>query len=785
MGKSRYVIRITALVVAAAMILGGCTATAHEDTGVPDGADLELYDGAMPPPVQLPEWPLPDPPTPPTDVTDFAAMISYSEDMAVYQTVLAEKQVELGAFYDGVESAVAAAKLGGEQSLAAWQSLLVTAGIAVTGADGAPVDVNGNTGFGWAMTDPELRLHAVLAAAPGGLRLVDLVEVLQSIPELAPLDATALLTALSVTGDPLFDAVLTSFEPEVFHTADFQVKPVDEVVLSWAQVSLVIRRLSAEITAVAAGQSGGGAFVDRPVPSSRSLHASPASYNGGPVFAQGGSSGCDLNIDTPWIAELVNQFNKAHSVLVFDGAIQLIDEQLESNFGRKIGIARVISAFATMLAKMAALRASFTLDNAPLVRTKDTQVGELRQLTIAYSFAEQPWEKIRGCMNLLLGPFGFEVPGSKSGAAGDIDVTLWSEEPARLRVGDGRGGTASVNLATTDSSGKATFTLSGAPQPEKIPDQAEPEDVEVTLRAVSNLGGNDFFKDMASLPWDALDAFSTGGISLIPTMLSRMKLLTFTGTVPVRDWSLEVDFEATLVASLTARRATNTQTGGGCTPAVHTFTSSTELSSSIASDMVPVTAVLLTNPDGGYGDQATVFVPTGQEFVPFDFGNGVWMFDMPANYSTTKTHAEPGIPPLPEKYVHPPSPGCGDGGGGGGGEPPAPDCGVRNYTGTVEVTVPKPRTLLTSDKSGGADDPWSNCGPQVPWLVPTAENCQSAQTSGGKMPPIADIFDPSKAVLEVTGALTCSETGTGSMRDFTYEWTLVLCRVDEDGKSAC
>src|SRR5690606_2638335 len=123
-----------------------------------------------------------------------------------------------------------------------------------------------------------------------------------------------------------------------------------------------------------------------------------------------------------WLAELVAQLNKAHASFVFDGVIGHVDDAIGTRVGGKLGIARVLGSFATMLAKAAALSAKFTLSEPPLVRTKTTQPGELRQLTVKYAFDPDSWEDIRGCINTFMSPFGIEIPGSQSGEGSNIDV---------------------------------------------------------------------------------------------------------------------------------------------------------------------------------------------------------------------------------------------------------------------------------------------------------------------------------------------------------------------------
>lgn len=786
MGRFTTGARIVSVAVVSTLLLAGCT-PGLQDNGVAGGADLRLYTGPIPAPATMPKLDVPPMPQFAADASDAAAM---EEHTAAVDEYIASTSDERLAYIDDYKAFINTTRMGGEQSLAAWQTLLVKAGVVVIGADGEFVEVDGTTGFGWPTTDAELRLHAVLATSSGGIRLVDLADALAGVPELEGVDvATALYDDLSRARDAGFAEVLWNLNHETFYREN-SVRPIEEVMLTWGQVGVVLRRLSAELATHGAARSGSGA-ASHGASAAEGFAVFPASYSTS-VVASGSKKACDLNIDNPWAAELLNQFNKAHT-LVFDKTISHIDDfyqktngQKGGTLGAKIGIARLISAFATVIAKATALRATFTVADIPLVRTKDTQPGELRDLTIKYEFDKDSWEEIRGCMNLFLSPLGLDYQGSASGNASGIGVDLASEDPGVLRIGDGKGGSTPVTEGKTDANGETTFILSGAPQLDILPHQAEAEDVEVTLRAVSNLGSNDFFKDMASLPWDALDAASTGGLSTVPQLLSRMKLITHTAMAPVRDWSLDAEFEVTLIGSFEARSAYHSEQISACSGGLVTHTSSSETSASLASDPVRVSALLLSNPDGNLGDTAAVFVPAGEEFQLLPASGDVWMFTMPVNYTTTQNYNSPAVGevPPPERKG---SGGCADGGTGETYVPPPLDCGQRSYSSLAEVVIRAPRTLNAADAGNGVmGQLWENCaGGSVVAPGGASLGCPSPEFSGGNMPSVGDLFDSSKKILEVDGALNCNELRTGTMSSMDYQWTLVFCRVDDNGEAAC
>lgn len=766
------------------MLLSGCVFDLGGNGG--ESVDLSLYTGALPEPAALPAvtWgPAPEFVGDPSDSSEVES------HQAAIEAYIADTEAARIAYSEAYESVIQATRAGGEQSVAAWQSLLVKAGVAVEGADRDLVDIDGVTGFGWPMTDAELRLHAVLATSLGGLRLVDLTDALSGIPELADVDlASALYEDLARARDPGFSEVMLNLGPETLYDRAGQ-KAIDDVFLSWGQVGVVLRRLSAELAVF--DESGSSAAVPGAslTPSDPSVETATAA-SPRIVMAGGSKKACDLTIDNPWAAELLNQFNKAHATFVFDRGIALIDEAFRDKHGQtgsvgaKVGVARVLSAFATVVAKAAALRAEFVVADSPLVRTKNTQIGEVRDLTLTYRFDEGSWEEIRGCMNLFLTPLGLDIPGSQSGVASNIEIDLASEDPSILRIGDGSGGTTPVTQRTTDANGVAVFTISGAPQADILPEQAQPADIDVTLRAVSNLGANDFYKDMASLPWDALDAVSTAGLSAVPQVLSRMKLITHTGVAPVRDWSLDADFEVTLLGSIESRSASHVEQQNACGGGLIVRANSTEASASFASDPVRVSAVLLSNPDGNLGDTAAVFVPQGEEFRLSDASGGARMFEVPVNYTGTQQHFDPAVGPLPPPRQHPPG-GCADGGIPGEYTPPVPDCGTRNYSADATVTMRAPRTLDVVPGYGDVvGDRWENCGGAVS-MIPASYECDEPRLSGGAMPSLTELYDPSKSIIEVDGSYSCSEMREGSMTDIDVQWTLVLCRINDDGDAAC
>ncbi len=792
MGGRRPFVRLVAVAIAATLALTGCVfGSGDRDEAA---AELGLYRGPIPDPLALPTAPqLPEIPAVPTDPSDNAAWDAFNVEMIAYQTAFAVTQDAIMAHGTAVQDAANLTKAGGAQAVAAWQSLLVLAGVAVAGPDGHPLELDGQTGFGWPMSDGELRIQSYLGAVQGGMRLGDLAYALEGAPQFEGVDTTTWLyeslKAAAGNANDHFGSVMAALSSDhgyLHEPVTFTERAAAEVELTWGQVGLLLRRLGAEFAVSGAQTAAADDGASSTLPG---LTIEPASF-----VQAAAAAPCDLQGD-PWAEGMIPQ--------VFKGSAFGVDKTLEAQWHQpegggphageraktKLGIARLLLALASLIARATALEASFSLAGAPLVRTKTTQPGELRELTISYAYDPEKWEDLRRCINLFMGPLGLELPHIESGAAAGIEVDLSSEDPSILRIGDGRGGSKVVTNGATGDDGKVAFTLSGAPQEDLIPEAAEAVDIEVGLRAVSNLGQNDLGKDLQSLPWDALDAAGSGGLTAIPQILSRMKLLTHYGVADVRDWALAAEFEVTAVGTMATRSAHNSYGAGGGCAASWANNSSTQATMSFASAAVSVTATLFSNPQGNLGDQAVVFYETdGPGFFPVGGPpDGVRFFTLPIDYRTDKSHSEPGVGTMPDPYEVPPSNNCGDGGGGGG-QPTPPDCGVREYAGTLAVTVPTPRTLYVSNAGFmHSGDLWQECGssvlPSDPPGVPSLEQCPNPKRSGGKTPSINDIFDTEKRKIEVNGSLTCAREGNGTLSEVEFEWTLVFCRVVEDEAS--
>lgn len=779
--------RFAALAVIAALLLTGCV-PGQDNTRVQ--ADTMLFMGPIPAPSPLPDAPdLPPFPTQPENTADTTAMTAYHTALDTYAKAFQANQAKADAQSAAVKALAKTATAGGEKGVAAWESLLVTAGIAVLGADGKPLTVGGQSGFGAPMTDADLRLQALLAAAPGGLRLTDLADILSVAFDMSGADlAKALYRELNNIPDFGFRLVLWSVGPGLLDGAAFV--PMDQVVLSWAQVGLILHRLADEILASTAIKAAAAGEDGIPSADAARLQVGTASFRSS-LPAAASTRPCE-NKDDPLKQEELNQKIKAAD-FGFDQILETVSDIEDSAVatgakiaGAALTIVRGLITYANLIAKMASLKATFSLSNPPLVRTKEMTPGEIRDLTITYKFDQDSWAKTRECLNSSLKYAGLEIPGAPLDPPAGIDVQLSTTDPSILRVGDGKGGDKPVNADETDANGVARFRLSGAPQKDRIPEQAKPLDLSIDIHAVSDLKSSDLFKDAASAPWDLLDAFGSFGLTLIPEFIGRSKFITYTESIPVRDWDLSAQFEASAKGDITLHRATN-EDFQGCGAMV--VNHSTDGKVSFVSDKRAITASLLSNDFGNVGDQAFVFSPKGKDFTGSDIGNGngLQMFGLLAAYSTDKSAAAPATGDQPPLRTIP----SGDcvGGGTGTHDSPGPsDCGVRTYAMDLNVSMPSPRHLFVSGEPSSESNLWENCGdPLIPWEPPVApimQSCASPQSKGGKVPSIKDVFDPSKTRITIKGSYSCITESPGHLDQIFYNWTLTLCRI-VDGKPAC
>lgn len=702
---------------------------------------------------------------------------------------------------------------GGAQGLAAWETLLVATGTPVLDESGAPITVNGRIGTGLAVTPIELRLIGALGATPGGMTVAELGDALDGIPGVVtggngPKLFEALQGGDLMPGDDEGSTFLNAFYYLSLDPSRFvQWTDATDQRLSWAQIILVLRRVASEAVVYGAdlASSPVGSRIATPQriagpgAGSAAFAASVRPpYAGGSVLAAVGPCG----IEDEKIRILVDAIPKLTSAIFGKKLDKLFEEaevaameagvQLPGSLAKTqkllkaIGLAQTIASFLAILTKAAALKATFELDAPPLVRTKSTQPGEVKDVRVSMNIDLGLYQEIVTCLNAALRPSGIQLPAIETGKANGVPMDLFSENPSVLLIGDGQGGSVAVNSRTTDADGKTSFKVSGAPQKEKIPESAAPKHVGVVLRAVAALEANDLKKDLIDLPFDALSGPIGGGIQKV---LARTKWLTFYGSVDVIDWDLHAVFDATLTAFQQDHQAYAQNIISTSPCRVGLYTDSGDQSFSIRSETVRVDATLVQNPQGNWGDQAVFLLPHDQPFPPYgspsqDLSYAPVLFRLPSTIEVDRQEHNPALPPLPpiEDYH---SDCIGGGGDPGGHSVPTlgPDCGAKSYQLDMAIVVPQARRLMPFPGAPPFQELYQRCigMDDLPGTFVDLANAGTAITvTGGQFPSIEQVFDQALDQIKITGTATYHFSQPGWLDDQDFQWTLILCRVVDE-----
>jgi hypothetical protein len=766
--------RALAMITVAAITattLGACVPGG--DTARSETRELRLYTGEIPEPAPLVANSMGavEMPAPPTDYSDEQAWTDYEAAVQEYLDALQNSSGDAVSFAQQVSELAEATRNSDEASVAAWQSLLVASGIAVGYGDEA-VEVSGMEGAGIPMTMAELRLHALLGASTVRMPLSQLAEIIGAFGVVDETDLTQRLY------DDLYDLLATDFgtvfvalDPQVFTAIRYgkpHAVPVDEVTFTGAQVALILRKLSIDLLVLAEQNDGISTAV-----ADTSGVIVPAALR-----ADATDGPCGSGDEEPWAAEGRRNIGKG----VGQGFGNVLDN-VPGYDGAKLALAaaQAALAIATLLTKMMALKSDFSMGNAPLVRTKDRSAGERRDIAVTLHYPDVTLGDITGCLAALLAPFGFDLASFAGGGAEGLDVELYLKNK-RLEYSTARTGT-SVYRQKTAKNGMATFPVVGKPQAERLPPGAEPEEVTARVRLDANIEGSDLVNDLKAAAWDAI---GPGVVGILSNVVARMKLLSFTWDVPVRDWKLVADFDVVLTGSLWSHDGINR--GGVSADHCGTWVThmSTTAEGTVASQTpTRVTAHYVTEQIEGEVISGLVFYPKGSSLDALVIGeDGGELAHVQADYVATKSEAAPGVEPMPEHYQEPEVSGCGD--GDGSYTPPQPDCGSRDYAGIATLLVNDGAVRVLADEP--SSDPWKHCGWRLPFADPLSppssmDSCPAAQEKGGKVPSPDSVFHESGR-FEITGSLTCSRDGQGSLERFTFDWTLTFCRVVE-GTSDC
>jgi len=773
--KARW--RALAMAVIAAVTvttLGACVPGG--ETARSDSPELRLYTGPIPEPAPLVANTMGavEMPEPPTDYTDEQAWADYEIAVQEYLDALQNTSGDAVSFAEQVHELVEATRNSDEASVAAWQSLLVASGIAVGTGDDA-VEINGMDGAGIPMTMGELRLHALLGAMTTRIRLTELAGVIGGLGIFDETDfAQALADDLRELLSTDFGIVFTALDPDTFLEIRYgqpRDVPLEEVTLTAAQAALVLRKLSIDLLLVAE-QNGVVTTGAEVAPDDGALEIATAAWR----VRAAADGPCGIGEEKPWELESRRNLSKGLG-WGFGEVVEKIPGFDAAKLTSKA--AQALLAIASLMAKMMAMESDFSMGAAPLVRTKDRTAGERREISVALSYPKETLEDVRTCLSALLAPLGVDLSDHTNGAASGVDVNFLQKNH-RLQISSERGGTDTYHQQT-GVNGIATFPVYGKPQAERLPGGAEPEEVTARVQVDANIEGSDLVKDLVGAGWDAL---GTSVASMLASIAARMKLVSFTWDVPVRDWKLVADFDVVLTGTLWSHSGVNRGGTSECGTWVRHMSTTGE-GTVESHPPTRVTAHYITENIEGEVISGLVFYPKESSLDELVIGeDGGELAYIQAGYAVTKSESAPGVDPMPPHYQEPGVGGCGD--GDGDSSPPQPDCGPRDYAGIATILVNDGAVRVLADEP--SSDPWRDCGSRFPFADPlapphTMDGCPSAQETGGKVPSPDSVFHESGR-FEISGSLSCSRDGEGSLQRFTFDWTLTFCRV-VDGRSDC
>lgn len=770
------------VVTLAAAGLAGCTSTisgeggASPATGGGQSPSSALYAGAIPAAAPLSAFAageIPEMPDPPADPMDETAMEEYQRQLEEYAEAMGDFGGEATQFTEEVERLAEATRAGGEEAVAAWQSLLVAAGIAVGPGEDA-VAANGMTGSGVPMPLEELRLQEVIGTSQARMSLPQLADILDGAG--FQVSAADLREEIDYAEDEAFLTVLLALDPDGHtfvdeSTQDYDDIPTADVTLTPAQVSLVMRRLAVEVA-----MSDPAAEFEPTAPGFRST-ARPATA---PIPQDLSGAAADLCKPSEdwWKGQLRKDAQWVEGKLM-SKVLESQDLQAHQGMGA-IGSAQAVIGILSLLTKFFMLQADFALDSAPLVRTKDRSPGERQDLTVTLAYPENALKDVHECITRIVAHAGINLADFQGPAKGvDVDLILTGN---RLQYARGSAGTGAYRQKADDN-GKAVFPLEGKAQPSPVPDGAEPQEVTSRVRAEANLKGANLYKDLL----DAANDARSGVLAVVMGALERMKLLVFGWEVPVRDWTLEAEFDMTLRGVVSAHQAENRHSPGlyGC-PSITHLGSSSALGQ-MSGKPHRVTAEYVTAKDAGETYSALLIHTKGRSIDDLvTHQNGTQLAHVEFDYDITKQKDAKAQEPLPTQYTDSGA-GCGDGGGAAG-SVIVPDCGERSFMGLGTVTMLSDFLYVTVDHLVGQK--WQHCNlplaPTVDGIIsppPSLELCRNAYLDGGEIPGVDTVFSDSN-YFEISGELRCSHDGRGSLQRFSFDWTLEFCRIVE-GERAC
>jgi hypothetical protein len=381
-----------------------------------------------------------------------------------------------------------------EQSTAAWLTALQLSGFSVRGDDGSLAIESVKPGQGILIDAWEAAAIAKLLGDGLHIRLTDLgTAFARTMPPLkdAPV-ATLLLDGLRTAAQGTQPAMRfwADFIAELGRKAaspyDLLAPDVDpaKVELDAMQVSLILRRLAADLILVKGSKS-------QPDPAGSPLE--PASYEveGGPFVQEGGDGSkppCTLK-------ELESQILDSNAYLAgkgFDTLLEYLNEhgmEGAGKFSAATSAANAVLAIVKLIAYYACLETDITMSgDPPLVRTQSQfQNGEKRTLTATVRENIGKWQTLN-CTRLALNGANLDISLPNDGpvagvktqwvlTSGGYDVNhgQFSEPFVELVFPDGTPQVQSAAVPVTNASapktdeeGHTTIDIEGVKQKEKL-----------------------------------------------------------------------------------------------------------------------------------------------------------------------------------------------------------------------------------------------------------------------------------------------------------------------------
>lgn len=380
-----------------------------------------------------------------------------------------------------------------EQSTAAWLTALQLSGFSVRGDDGSLAIESVKPGQGILIDAWETAAIAKLLGDGMHIRLTDLgVAFARTMPPLkdAPV-ATLLLQGLRTAAQGTQPAMRfwADFIAELGRKAaspyDLLAPDVDpaKVELDAMQVSLILRRLAADLIIVKGGKG-------QPDPASSLLEPS-YEVAGGPFVQEGGDGAkppCTLK-------ELEAQILDSNAYVAgkgFDTLLEYLSEhgmEGAGKFSTATSIANAVLAIVKLIAYYACMETEITMSGEPpLVRTqKQFENGEKRTLTATVRENIGKWQ-VLNCTRLALNGANLDISLPNDGpvagvktqwvlTSGGYDVNhgQFSEPFVELVFPDGTPQVQSASVPVTDASapktdeeGHTTIDIEGVKQKEKL-----------------------------------------------------------------------------------------------------------------------------------------------------------------------------------------------------------------------------------------------------------------------------------------------------------------------------